>query len=91
MTLTGFIEKVRSHLVDDVEDCWRWASVHVAIISGGIAAYCADPNNWSGISGTLYSIPAEYRAFIPPALGFVVAFVPIAMRCWKQGTGPKNG
>ena len=79
------LAKLRTHLVDDARHCWTWASVHCAVIFGGAAAYCADPNNWSTISSTLYGIPEEYRRFIPAGVGFLVAFVPIALRMWKQG------
>jgi hypothetical protein len=85
----SLLAKIRSHLVDDVRDCWKWASVHWAIIVGGVTTYFAEPSNWSTVASTFYSIPPEYRMFVPPAFGFLVAVVPVLLRVWNQGK--KNG
>ena len=81
----GLLAKIRSHLVDDARQCWTWASIHWALLLGAVTTYFSEPSNWSSLASTFYSIPPEYRVFVPPAFGFLVAVIPIALRLWKQG------
>lgn len=85
MNVKGLLERIRSHMVDDANNAWTWASIHCALIMGVITAYFSEPANWSSLASTFYSVPPEYRAFVPPILGFIVAFIPTALRLWKQG------
>jgi hypothetical protein len=68
---------------------WTFTSVHYVLVLGAITTYFSEPSNWSSLASTFYSIPPEYRGFVPPALGFLVGIVPVVLRLWNQGK--KNG
>jgi hypothetical protein len=84
VTGSSILARIRSHLVDDVRRVWTWATTYWHLIFGAVTAYCADPSNWSAISSTFYSIPAEYRMFVPYGVGFFIGVIPILLRIWKQ-------
>lgn len=87
MTGNSIPAKIRSHLVEDYRRCWKWTTTHVAVVIGLVSAYFAEPSNWSSIASTFYSIPPEYRIIVPPVVGILVAFIPVALRAWKGKNG----
>lgn len=85
MSDKNILARIRSRFVDNWADCWRWASVRLAVVFGAVVAYFSEPSNWASMASAFYEISPEYRWFVPPLLGFAVAFVPIVLRIWEQG------
>ncbi|MPT48239.1 MAG: hypothetical protein E2598_07425 [Sphingobium sp.] len=73
-----FIERLRSALVDDWRDCWRWLSVQAAIIAGAVAGWAAsEPEQFARM---MEALPPWAR----PLVGAGVAIIPIYLRIYRQ-------
>lgn len=72
------------HLVADWRRWWKLWSVQLGLALGALVALFGDPQTWVSIAQDLYSIPPEYRWFVPRIVGFAIGFAPTILRLWNQ-------
>lgn len=80
--LTAYFDR---HFVSGWRGAWRWASVRLAVLAGGIAsAVAASPD----LAAQIYAaLPAEVRATLPVWLAVVITAAPIVARLWRSPRG----